>query len=90
MINLFDSRPKTDSSELERVKAMVRKTFGLTDDDVIFVTELACPDADCPDLETIIGVMGPPGKARKHKLMKPVREVTVDDILSLAARGTHG
>ncbi len=52
--------------------------------------ELRCAEDDCPDVETVIAVFGEPGKARKHKLLKPVTEVSRSDVRTLAARGTHG
>jgi hypothetical protein len=56
----------------------------------VMVSELRCAEDDCPDVETVIAVLGEPGKARKHKLLKSMSEVTRDDVMNLAARGTHG
>jgi hypothetical protein len=64
--------------------------MGLPDNTVVTVMELRCREDDCPDVETVIGVLGEPGKARKHKLPKPLADVTREDVMSLAARGTHG
>ena len=90
MINLFSQGPKSDPEVTSRIKKWVREVMGLPDDVVVMVSELRCAEDDCPDVETVIAVMGEPGQARKHKLLKPASEVTRDDVLSLAARGTHG
>lgn len=90
MINLFDKGPRPDPAAADRVKGWMREVLGLPDDAVVMVTELRCDEPDCPDVETVIAVMGEPGKARHHKLPKPVGDVTRHDVLSLAARGTHG
>ena len=90
MINLFDPGPKADPEALARVKAWAREAFGLTDDAAVLVTELRCAEDDCPDVETVIAVLGEPGKARRHKLLKPAAEVRREEVLDLAARGTHG
>lgn len=90
MINLFGQGPKADPAALARVKGWVREVFGLADDAVVMVTELRCAEDDCPDVETVIAVMGEPGKARRHKLPKPAADVTRAEVISLAARGTHG
>lgn len=90
MINLFNQGPKSDPEVTNRIKGWVREVMGLSDDVVVMVTELRCTEGDCPDLETVIAVLGEPGMARRHKLLKPMTEVTRNDVISLAARGTHG
>jgi len=90
VITLFGQRPAPDLEANARVKGWLRELLGLPDDAVVMVSELRCQDDDCPDVETVIAVMGEPGKARKHKLFKPLADVTREDIASLAARGTHG
>jgi len=89
-MNLFGQKPPHDPAATARVKGWVRELMGLADDVVVMVTELRCAEDDCPDVETVIAVLGEPGKARKHKLLKPIAEVTRYDVMSLAARGTHG
>jgi hypothetical protein len=84
------SKPPADFEAIQRIKSWVRELFDLHENDVITVMELKCLEDDCPDVETVIGVLGEPGKARKHKLMKPIAEVSRGDIAGLAARGTYG
>ncbi len=90
MIPLYGTRPPASREAVARVKGWVIELLGLPDDAAVMVTELRCAEDDCPDVETVIAVFGEPGKARKHKLLKPVVDVTRDDVRSLAARGTHG
>lgn len=90
MRSLFHQGPKVDPDARGRVQAWMRETLGLPADAPVLVTELRCGDEGCPDVETVIAVMGEPGKARLHKLPKPAAEITHFDVLSLAARGTHG
>ena len=90
MINMFSQGSQSDPEVTSRIKEWVREVMGLSDDVVVMVSELRCAEDDCPDVETVIAVLGEPGKARKHKLLKPASEVTRDDVISLAARGTHG
>ena len=87
MINLFAPKPATDTG-IARVKGWVRQYMTLPDDAVVLVTELRCHEAGCPDVETVVAVLGPPGVARHHKLPKPAADVTVEEIWSLAAAGT--
>jgi len=87
---LFGQKPAHDPNLNARINGWVREALGLEEEVVVMVTELRCAESDCPDVETVIAVLGEPGKARKHKLLKPLSEVTRFDVLSLAARGTHG
>lgn len=87
MIDLFAPKPATDPG-IARVKGWVQRYMTLPPDAVVMVTELRCAAADCPDVETVIAVLGPPGVARRHKLPKPARDVTVEEVWSLAAAGT--
>jgi hypothetical protein len=90
MLNLFGQQPKPDLEVIARIKGWVRELFGLPDDATVMVSELRCQEEDCPDVETVIAVLGEPSQARKHKVFKPMAEVTRDDVRSLAARGTAG
>lgn len=90
MIPLYGTRPPASREAAARVKGWVIELLGLPVDAAVLVTELRCAEDDCPDVETVIAVFGEPGQARKHKLPKPVADVTRDDVRSLAARGTHG
>ncbi|MFO0823969.1 MAG: hypothetical protein U0792_12805 [Gemmataceae bacterium] len=90
MIELRRKGSRPDPATAELIKVWMREVLGLAGDAVVMVTELRCGEPGCPDVETVIVVMGEPGKGRHHRLPKPVREVTHFDVLSLAARGTHG
>lgn len=89
MIDLFGGR-RTDPAAAARVKAWAADVFGLTDRDTVVVSELRCSDPDCPDVETVVAVLGAPGRARRHVVLKPLAAVTRADLADLAARGIHG
>jgi hypothetical protein len=88
--DLFAPAGRPDPAAAARVRGWAAELFGLGPDAAVLVTELRCGEDDCPDVETVIAVLGEPGKARTHKLPKPVAEVTRDEVAALAARGTHG
>ena len=90
MLNLIGGGTRPDPDDSKRVKEWVRELMCLPDDTVVTVMELKCQEEDCPDVETVIGVLGGPGQTRKHKLMKSISEVTKFDIMSIAASGTYG
>ena len=88
MINLFGPRPAADPA-VARVKRWVEQYMTLPPEAVVMVTELRCHEDGCPDVETVIAVLGPPGVARRHKLAKPAADVTPQDIWACAAAGTN-
>lgn len=68
------------------VKELVRQEFGLDDDASVFVAEIACGEADCPDVETVIAIFLR-GQRREFRFAKPVQELTGRDIsIAVAAR----
>lgn len=63
-----------------QIKAWVRELCGLDDTVVVSITELACRDQDCPDIETVIGIMRPGETIETVRVHSPIAEVTEEDI----------
>lgn len=61
------------------VKDLVRKHLDLDPDAPVFVAEVACGEADCPDTETVIAVLEAAGR-REFRIAKAVSAVTGADI----------
>lgn len=59
----------------ERIKLWVREIMQLAPDTELRVYELRCPDADCPDVETVIAIFAASG-GRTFKLMQSLTTVT--------------
>lgn len=68
----------------ERVKQGVRKVLAPGEDAVISVSELACGEDGCPDVETVIGIHEAGGPARRLRLHMPLAEVGLADIAAAA------
>ncbi|RRH99712.1 nitrate reductase [Mesorhizobium tamadayense] len=64
-----------------QIKAWVCELCNLDDAVVVSVTELACRDEDCPDIETVIGIMRPGEKIEIIRVHKEVAEVTREDVI---------
>lgn len=62
-----------------QIKAWVRELCRLDDDVVVSITELACRDDGCPDVETVIGIMRPGEKIETVRIHRPISEVTRED-----------
>jgi nitrate reductase delta subunit len=64
---------------LDRVREWTRARFGLTDDAVILVSEVACVLPGCAPLETIVAFWTEGDRRHHFKVFKPVAEVVLDD-----------
>ncbi|WP_244287965.1 nitrate reductase [Labrenzia sp. 011] len=62
-----------------QIKEWVRMRHGLGDDVVVAVSELACRDYGCPDIETVIGIMRPGEKIETIRVHKPIVDIERDD-----------
>lgn len=78
------SRARPDGSA-RRIKDLVRRYFGLDDAVTLMVSELRCHEDGCPDVETVIAVMGDARASPTWKIAKPMAQVDADDIAALSA-----
>ena len=68
------------SAQTEALKEAARATLDLDETVMVSVSELACHEPGCPDVETVIAVLvqgAPPRLARIHK---PLKDATPDDV----------
>jgi hypothetical protein len=65
---------------LERLKAWVRESLELADDDTVLVAETVCARPGCPPLETVVTFWTGAGERHWFKLFKPVADVAFDDL----------
>jgi hypothetical protein len=68
--------PALDPSHAEAIKRWTRETLRLGEDDVVTVHEVACVDAGCPLVETVIAVFGADGGTRSWRFTRPRVAVT--------------
>jgi hypothetical protein len=86
-VNPLSRRPKAGYPDATaRLQAATRALLDLSDDVVISVTELACREAGCPDVETIVAVMRAGERPCTAKFRKPLPAVTADDLAAAFAR----
>ena len=74
----FSNKPKTNHTQ--RVKNLVRDTWGMGDNVVIMVSELTCHEDGCPDIETVIALMPESQNPKKIKIERPIAEVDLSII----------
>ena len=69
-----------------RIKEMVRRHFGLSEDTVLMVSELRCHEDGCPDVETVIAVMETGVSPQTLKIAKRMADIQPADIHTLPYR----
>jgi hypothetical protein len=82
-VSLFPlNRPSPAKPEAtRRIKQWVEALGLLGRDGVVHVAELRCHEPGCPDFETVITLMfSAPGDDRTIKILKPLLEVTQEDV----------
>ena len=80
LIDVRSRRPEPVPAEvLTRLRRWVRTCLALGDDDTVMVTQLACPDADCAPVETVLAVLRP-GNAVRRTLPMPADAISVADV----------
>lgn len=87
MMNLFGKKSAHDPAVVDRIKAWAREMLGLGDDVTVTVMQLNCAEEDCPDVETVVGVLER-GNQRKFKVFKPLAEVTREDVAAALRQST--
>ncbi|GJE56286.1 MULTISPECIES: hypothetical protein [Methylobacterium] len=77
-------RPRPGDAERqagrERVAAWAREAGGYGEGVVLKVNEIVCADPACPGFETVILVMAPGQRSVALKIVKPLADVTQDDV----------
>lgn len=64
---------------VDRLRRWVRTCLGLDENDVVMVTQLACRDAGCAPVETVLAVLRP-GAPLRRTLPMPADAISVADV----------
>ncbi|MBW8636698.1 nitrate reductase [Hoeflea sp. WL0058] len=67
-----------------RIKEWVKEILELEPDVAVSVTELACRDEGCPDIETVIGVIQTGKLIETLRIHLPISDITRDDLAEIA------
>ncbi len=75
----FIKKSRGDSEASERLRAWTRARFGLTEDETVMVSEVACAVPGCPPIETHLVFWTERGR-HHYKIFKPLTDVIEDDL----------
>ena len=81
LINTSPRYPNLEGSR--RIKQALREALSLSDDVTVTVTELACLEAGCDPVETVIGLLRPDAPQLQFKLHKPMDAVDARDLVQV-------
>lgn len=85
-VNPLSRKPKPGYPQaIAALKAETRRLLGLPDDVTVSVSELACREPGCPDIETVVGILMAGIAPRIAKIHKPIIEVTPADLAAAFA-----
>ncbi|MEM7067762.1 MAG: nitrate reductase [Pseudomonadota bacterium] len=71
------------------IKGWAREALNIEANTPITVAELACRDEDCPDIETVIGVLEPGRTMTTLRVHVPMKDVQKGDVLEAANSTTQ-
>ena len=66
--------------ETTSIKTWARAALALPDDVPVSVSQVACREAGCPDVETVIGVLKPGANFVSFRILLPAAQVTEADV----------
>lgn len=83
---LLTTRPSPLPPEVgDRLRGWVRAVLALDADEVVTITQLACPDNACAPVETVLTVLRP-GRPLSRAVPLPAARVGAADVLSAFTR----
>jgi hypothetical protein len=82
--DLLGGKRKNNSQATQQVKAWVLDILQLEEDTSLMITELRCTEPGCPPIETVIALLKPSHPTHQYKIHKPVADITLDDVATLA------
>jgi len=86
---LTDHSAAGGSANRSRIRSWARDALGLSPEVTVMVTELACDDPDCPDLETVIAILADGREPQVARILLPSSDVTETHVYTALAQFNH-
>ena len=80
------SKPKTDLSNVRKIKEALGENLSIQNNATITVTELNCLEEGCPPVETVVALLKAGSDPLQHKIHKPAAEFKAADLTEIAIR----
>ena len=79
-------RPRRDAALIRQIKDWAYECLPISAAATVAVMELECREPGCPPLETVVAAMEQGNQARQWKLHKAMPDITLADVVELAAK----
>jgi hypothetical protein len=76
----FTKPKETTENHSRAIKAWAKEIFALSDETVMMTTELACEEAFCPDVMTLIAFWDSNNLRKEYRIYKAMRFITQNDV----------
>jgi hypothetical protein len=84
----FTAASEAAATHAGRLKDVVRLVQGIAADEAVLVQQLACKEAGCPPVETVVAILGPP--RRTWKITKPLVDISPAELRAAIATNPKG
>ncbi|MGY2048077.1 hypothetical protein [Methylobacterium sp. JK268] len=84
-LRAWRERAAANAGRIAALKARLAPSLALGPDDALSVSELACADPGCPEVETVVLVMREGERSRAVRVPRPLAEIDEADIAALCA-----
>ena len=74
---------KPNIKTIRRIKATLRETLQLPEDDIVTVAELMCLEENCNPIETVIGLLSSNAPQRQFKVHKAIGDLDSEDLMQV-------
>ena len=71
------------------IKAWVNEALDIDENVSITVAELACRDENCPDVETVIGILEPGSAIQTVRIHASMKDIFKEDVVEVILRANH-
>ena len=83
MQGMFD-RKRPDPAAVQIIKSWAIEYLGLSGNMTLSISELYCPEPECPPVETVITARATDGLAKEWRIAKSINDVKAIDVKGLS------
>ncbi|MFE1603252.1 hypothetical protein [Methylobacterium sp. ID0610] len=84
-LKAWRARAAANAARIAALKEQLGPALGLGPEDALTVSEIACADPGCPDVETVVLVMRAGERSRAIRIPRPLHAVEDADLVAVCA-----
>ena len=83
------NKKKPNVENIRNLKIIFSEKYNIPENSTLSIAERACPEPNCPPIETIITERNENGKVRNWRIAKPINDIQETDINNLNNSDNH-